>query len=537
MAREKVPAWVLPDASEPPPAPEPSFLDNVGQYTGVTARALAPYATAATLGAAAGAPFAAVGAPIGAAGAGLALGVSDIGTGIYNMVVPRFGGPRIPSASETIQNAYESIGVGRRPETPAQQVYSDVVQAGAGGGSQVLNARTLAPFMTGTRGQNVMNFLAKDARGQTGAAIGGAAAPSIAANYFGVTDPSALLALSLAGGVTGGKAATPKPNVPTMDNLNTRARALYDQAKNANVRISQPALAQLDNDINTSLNNLNFVAGSHPEVRGRLAQLRQEFRGPIDFARLDSLHSDIAAQARRITNDKTRMYMEEIAHRVDDLITDLNPSQTTSPNSAAAMEAVTQARGLWRQRSQLKVLDTAFTAARNRAEQATTGGKSVSFGAALRSQFSGIVNTPRVFSRLAPELQDAVTAVANGTATSRTLGVLSRLSPTNFKSLTAEALIGGGAAYLGGPMAGVGIPAALMLVGGAAKSGSNRMAVSQGQRARAVATGTPVSPPFYRGPMALPTAQQVVQAPRRGEIAQQRRDTQTPPWWAYAKLP
>src|SRR5512137_2533723 len=76
--------------------PQREGMDLVSQIGGVATRALAPYATAAGLGAAAGAPFAGVGAVPGAAGGVLSLGVGDIGTGIYNLAAPLFGGERVP---------------------------------------------------------------------------------------------------------------------------------------------------------------------------------------------------------------------------------------------------------------------------------------------------------------------------------------------------------------------------------------------------------------------------------------------------------
>ncbi len=119
-------------------------MDKVTQVTGVTTGALLPYATAAGLGAAAGAPFAGVGAIPGAAGGVLSLGVGDIGTGLYNIAAPLFGGERVPLPSETIRRGYETVGVGRRPETRGEQVYSDVLAAGAGGFGQAQGFKTLA---------------------------------------------------------------------------------------------------------------------------------------------------------------------------------------------------------------------------------------------------------------------------------------------------------------------------------------------------------------------------------------------------------
>ena len=530
MPKEKVPSWVLPDTA--PPAPEPTMLDTLGDYAGVATRALAPYATAGAVGAAAGAPFAGVGAAPGAAGGVTVLGLGDLAAGVYNLAAPVFGGQRVPLPSETIQNQFGRIGVGRAPTTPAQQVFSDVVQAGAGGLSQALGAKTLAPVMASPRARNFMQFLGQNVRGQTGAALGGAVAPSVAANYFDVSDPWALMSLSLAGGAAGGRAATPKITIPSVSELKTQANAAYDAAKQAGVRVSQPALAQLNSDINAELQNLSFIPGSHPEVRRRLTQIQQEFRGPMDFSRLDSLHSDIAAAARKAGNDKTRMYMEAVAHKIDDFLTNLAPNQVTSGNAGAATSAVERARGLWRSKSQLSLLDGAVDAARNTAQQGGAG-----FGEALRNEYRKILRSKQ-FGRLSPEVQDAVKLVANGTPSSRAVDILSKLSPTNKQAVATEMLTAGGVYGLTQhtPMS-ILVPGAMAATGAAAKPIANRMAMSQAQRARMTAAGIKPNAPFYRGNMALPTAQQVTQAPQRGAVAQQRRDVLEPPWWAVGNLP
>lgn len=527
MAKDEIPSWALAaETVEPPPAPT-SFGDTAQQWLGVTQRALAPYATAAALGGLAGAPVGGVGAVPGAAGGVLTLGLGDIATGAYNLAAPMFGGQRIPTPSETIQNQFVRFGAGRQPMTPAQQVYSDVLQAGAGGLSQAKAANKFANLVKSGKAKDWLQFFGQGPKAQTTAAMGGAAAPSVAANYFDVENPWALAGLSLAGGMAGGMAGAPHA-IPTVEQLSQRANATYLKAKQGGVRISQPALAQLNSDIAAELHNRDFIAGSHPEVRGKLAQLQNEFKGPLDLSRLDSLHSDIAAKARTIRNDKTRMYMETLAHKLDDFIANLDPTQTTSGNAPAAVAILKDARQLWRSKSQLATMEDAIGTARNRAQQ-----QGLSEGEAIRAEFRKIVNNKRAFGRLAPEVQDAVTAVANGTMPSRGLDAIGALSPTNRNALLSEILAGtsvwGATQHF--PTAAM-TAGGLMGVGGVAKTAANRMAVSQAQRARAAAAGAPPRAPRF---LAAPVAQQAVQAPQRGQVAAERRAQFEIPWWAQQR--
>ena len=127
----------------------PAEPDNsLQQWTGVATRALLPYGVAAGAGAAAGAPFGGVGAAPGAAGGVLALGLGDIGTGVYNLAATPFGAPRMTLPSEAIRQMYETArGPGtREPATPQQRVFSAGLEAatGAGGTAKALNV--LAPL-------------------------------------------------------------------------------------------------------------------------------------------------------------------------------------------------------------------------------------------------------------------------------------------------------------------------------------------------------------------------------------------------------
>ncbi len=175
--------------------------NSAAQWTAVAARAAAPYAAAAGAGAAGGALVGGpVGAGLGAAAAPLALGVGDIGTGLYNVVATPFGARRVPLPSETIQNLAERVGVGRRAQTPEQQVFEATVQGALGGGLGARAASALAPALTSPVARGVATTMGQAPVLQTVAGGTGAAAPAAAAVYGGVEDPTVLLGAGLLGG-------------------------------------------------------------------------------------------------------------------------------------------------------------------------------------------------------------------------------------------------------------------------------------------------------------------------------------------------
>jgi len=220
-------------------------MDKATQLAGVTTGALLPYATAAGLGAAAGAPLAGIGAIPGAAAGVLSLGIGDLGTGVYNLAAPVFGGERVPLPSETIRQAYQNVGIGRTPETPGERVYSDILEAGTSGFGQAKAFQNLADVAVSPQSQNFMRFMGQRPGSQTAASIGAGGAPSIASNYFDVNNPAALFGLSLAGGAMGAGLTTPKNKPISAKKLKADADALYKQMEAEGVNVSPQAMNDL----------------------------------------------------------------------------------------------------------------------------------------------------------------------------------------------------------------------------------------------------------------------------------------------------
>jgi hypothetical protein len=103
-----------------------------------------------------------------------------------------------------------------------------------------------------------MNMMGQNIRGQIGAGAGAGGAPSIASNYFDVTNPYALMGLSLAGGVTGGKAATPSVKPVTAAALKEESGNLYKQMEAEGVQIRPQAMTDLVAAIRPKLADMRY---------------------------------------------------------------------------------------------------------------------------------------------------------------------------------------------------------------------------------------------------------------------------------------
>ena len=492
---------------------------DAAQIAGVTTNAFTPYATAAALGAAAGGiPTGGIGAIPGAGAGMLALGVGDIGTSIYNLGGSLFGADRIPLPSETISKGYRSVGIGRAPETRGQQVYSDVLQAGVSGGGMAKGFQLAENVATSPQTRNFMNMMGQNVRGQTGAAIGAGGAPSVASNYFGVTDPTALMGLSLAGGGLGYKAATPKTKPVTAAELKQESRDLYDAMKAENVNIAPQAITDLGAQVRTKLSTLPYDPDTDDIVNQALKMIDLKAGKPIPFNMMDKFRRKIRdlpynkSGTSSVDNDE-RAVIEAIDDLIDDFMDGLTPAQITSGDAAAAARLLTKARGVRARSYQTETLEGAFKKASDASKHQDNPRP---FAQGLRAEFKSIADNPRKINKFDAPTQKLIKQVADGTITQKGLMALGKFSPSARIFGVQVPFIGYGAQYAPGTAAAI---TGVQLTTAAAKGAANQMTKSQANRAliSAAQPGGGIKP-GGRGFFALsPIAQQNVMAQDRAK--------------------
>jgi len=498
-------------------------MDKATQVAGVTTGALLPYATAAGLGAAAGAPFAGVGAVPGAAGGVLSLGIGDIGTGIYNLAAPLFGGERVPLPSETIRRGYETVGVGRRPETRGEQVYSDILEAGASGLGQAQGFKTLADVAASPQSQNFMRLMGQNARGQTAASMGAAAAPSIASNYFDVTNPAALMGLSLAGGAAGAKVPTPKIKPVSAAALKEESGKLYKQMEAEGVNIAPQAMTDLASAARARLSGLRYDPDTDKVVNEALKLFDLKSGKPMTFDMLEKFRRSVRdlpyseAGGKRGTPDERAM-VKALEETIDDFMDGLTPAQTTSGDAAAANAFLMQARGVRGRGYQTQTLEDAFTKATATSSAADS---TKSFPRALRDEFTKLAKNERKLAKFDRETQDLIKKVANGTLTQNVLAALGKLSPSARLFGTQMPFLGVGATYSPSTAATI---LGTQIAGAGARGIANKMSRAQAQKALVSASRPGTVKPGGPGYFALsPVAQQNVMAQERAKKTAERR--------------
>ena len=479
-----------PPKAAPAPEPDRSLAQNVGVVTS----ALSPYATAAGLGAAAGAPFAGVGAIPGAAGGVLSLGLADLGTGVYNLAAPMFGGQRVPLPSETIRRGFESVGVGRAPQTPEQEVLLRTIEGGAGalGGASALGtlATRQAPGVT----RNIMQQLAQQRRAQTAAGMGAAAAPTIAREYGGVTDPLALYGLSMAGGMGAGALATPRPRSVTSEQLNAQAKAAYDRAEQAGVLFDPTSVADLGNTIRQSFTTnpkVQFDPVLHPRINRVLQRIDEvaaeaaQTGAPLSFSQVELLRRVARTAANSMDRDERRLGYDLI-RQIDSFVEAPPQGAVIAGQAPEAAAALKEARTAWRRMSQADALDTMVDKAARSAQ-----GLSAS---SLRQQARNVANNPNRMRAFDPDIRKEIESLARGEGGLAAAETLGRLAPSfdlrNVRPGNVLAGGAGGAFYMGEPAVGA-VGLGLGATGLVSQALANRMAGGRMAAMADRARGTP----------------------------------------------
>jgi hypothetical protein len=500
---------------EQPPTPEPDT--SLSQNVGVLTSALSPYATAAGLGAAVGAPLAGVGAIPGAAGGVLSLGLSDLGTGIYNAAAPMFGGQRVPLPSETIRSGLENIGVGRAPQTPGQEVMFRTAEGAAGalGGASALG--TLATRQAPSVTRNIFNLLAQQRGAQTAAGAGAGALPTAAQQFGDVENPLALAGLSFAGGMAAGAPFMPRggPQVVPAERLRQQAQAAYQRAEQAGVQFDPTSVADLSTGIRQSFTtnpSVQFDPILHPRINRALQRIdevaaeAQQTGTPISFSQLELLRRVGRTAANSLDRDERRLGYQLI-RQIDDFVQAPPQNAIVAGAGDEAASAIREARTAWRRLAQGDAIENIITRATNSA-----GGLDA---ASIRQQARNIANNENRMRQFDPTIQTQIRDLAQGRGGLGAAQAFGKLAPTaDARDLRTAALASstGYGLYSGNPL----IPAlsAAMTAGAfGSRAAANRMAQSRVQNMLGDVRGrVPAAP---RNQIA---AQSAMQAAPQGQV-------------------
>jgi len=487
----------LDGGAKAPAAPKSESLkDWATRKVAVASDALAPYTTAATLGAAAGAPFAGVGAGPGAALALTGLGLGDLAYTGYNALAGATGLPQATLPSENIRNIYRQQGLTQAPKTTGERILHAGISGAAGGFGGAVGAQQAAGMVANPVVRNVLAATGEQPVAQ--AAAGGGAAAS------GQTAAEAKLpwwaqyGASLAGGMAAGRKLAAKPAKLTSEDVRQRASKAYTTAEESGVTFEPSSVAKMGQDIRSALSSDPKVQ-FHPKLHSRIETALNEIETaakeadatgkPMSFSRMEILRR-LAKTAGNSTDADERRLARIVVQKLDDFVAKPPPGALLAGDHPGAVQAIQSARKAWAQAAQADILDNAISKAKDARGGLTAEG--------LQTQFKKIADRPAQLRQFSPEAQKAIKDLAGGKNGVNALQVIANLAPglSSWRGRSAAAVEAGmlmAHPVYAGLAAGSGV---------AARAGANRLAASRANALVDTVRGTPrIAMPI--NPMAL----------------------------------
>lgn len=454
LAKQFGGAATAPSGEGMPTGREPD--NSAAQWIGLANRALLPYATAAGAGAAAGAPFGGVGAVPGAIMGVTALGLGDVGTSLYNLGAGALGGERVPLPSETIQNVFGSVGVGREPQTPTQQAAVNTLSAMTGAGAQARALNALSQYAKSPVTQNVMRELGAQPAAQSVVAGGAALAPEVLQN-MGVEDPRSLALASVAGGLAGGKAAGAAgrraqtfessmaraydkmtgQKTATTEGLKAAADAAYKKADASGITFTPNSYSKMVDDVNDTLKQEGFDPDLSDRVAKAVSVLEKRRGQPQSLTEIDNVRK-VVSQLKMDPDPNTRRLAGVVVDKIDDFVTKPAPN-AISAGDEAGIAALNEGRAMWSRMSKSSVIEDILDKADLSAADAAD---------TIRTRFAVLARNDKRMRRFNEGERAAIRSIAEGKSTPTTLNVISRLAPgLDLRGLLMGGALAGGAYY------------------------------------------------------------------------------------------
>lgn len=474
----------------------PSGLEKFDRLVKSFASGLTPYGMVASAGGVAGAPFAGVGAPIGAGAATLLLGAGDLATYLYNTAAGAFGAPPVRLPSDQIRRTLQETGLVYTPQTGPERIAQVVGEFTAPGGMTAPAARTVASTFPATEnvGTGIRTLVeglgraAPNPRVETVAS--GAAGLGVGAGMeAGVENPFALAGLGLGSGMIGGRLVGPRAPAPvTTQQLADQATAAYSAARDAGVRFTKESVADLAQQIRTSISstdNIQFNKKLHPRINTALEEFdaviaRDE---PISFSEMEMLRR-LTNTARRVADPDQNRLGGLIIDEIDNFVQNPPANAIAAGNIDIAGPAIQNARQIYRRKAQGQELEYLVDRARNKA--GADGGLTA---AGLRAEFTRVVNNPRLLRRFDPQIQNLMKEFARGKGGMATLQKIALLAP-GIKPLN---IISTGGLTAAGATGFIDPATAFMLAatGVGSRTAANRLASSRADEIIRTARGSP----------------------------------------------
>lgn len=429
---------------------------------GITTRGLAPVA----LGAGAGAVL---GGPPGALVGSFAVPAAEAVTRGVNVLLPQ--SMQIPSPYGAVEGLMTKLGF-PVPETTSERALQAASEAIGATGTQVATAPAMAKAATTGFGRGISEMLGSQPARQVTAAAPSAIASQVVGERFGPI-PGMVAGMASSAPFAIGAKSTPQDYVPTTQELKQTAGRLYDLADNSGVRFKQNEFASFAAKTINELRKEGVDPTLTPKANAALQRLQDSVNDPMTLSNVDRLRK-IALIAATSKDPADRTFGGKLIERIDSFVENAGPSQF-AVNDPKAIEALKDARGLWKQGKKAQILETIFDTAELRAEANYTQS---GMEQALRSRLVNLAANEKLMRSFNKTEQAAIREAAKGGKLQNFMRYVGKLAPTSVIPAVGGAYLGSQMFGPTGTLAGA-IPA---VVGAGSKTIATKMGINNFQR-------------------------------------------------------
>lgn len=377
-------------------------------------------ATPAVTGAAIGGTLA---GPPGAIAGSMALPAGDvINTGINAVTggINKYAGTNIPQLqmpSDVAQKWMTQAGLPEAKTGPERMIQT--AGSALGGTAGELPAVTrLATTAASPVARNVAETLAANPFKQVAASAPSAVAGQMV--YEKTNNPYlAMLAGATAGAPFGVSLKQRSLNAPSQEELANAAKNLYTKAENSGIQFAPDKFASHMDQVGKDLRQFGYneKSSTYSGIKAALDELKDTSR-PKDYLELQALRETIAGE-QVSANSKVRMLAGKLKDEFDDYVLNA-PDQHLTAGSPQGAQAWKDARTQYSRLKKAEIFDDMVTDAQFTNQSLSTS---------LKNQMNSLAKNDRRMRLFSPAEQEAIKQVARGSATQKTLDLMSKFAP------------------------------------------------------------------------------------------------------------
>ena len=250
-----------------------------------------------------------------------------------------------------------------------------------------------------------------------------ASAPSAVAGqavYEKTNNPYLAMAAGAAAGVPFGVSLKQRAlNAPSQEELAATAKNLYSQAEKSGIQFNSDKFATHMDQVGKDLRQFGYAENSstYSGIKAALDELKNTAR-PKDYLELQALREIIAGE-QVSANPKVRMLAGKLKDEFDDYVLNA-PDKHLTAGSPQGAQAWKDARTQYSRLKKAEIFDDMVTDAQFTNQSLSTS---------LKNQMNSLAKNDRRMRLFSPAEQEAIKQVARGSATQKTLDLMSKFAP------------------------------------------------------------------------------------------------------------